>query len=303
MDTASRHFYLVLMKYEISQRTGVSFQDFFVQVASIRWGTDFEARRPQGKEGDGKCDGYRVSNKCVFQAYGTRKMEPGPLCKKIKIDFEGALAEFGPKMAMWILVHNDTEGLPKKAHDLIFDLRALYPSITIEIMGPVHILDLADGISEEKRSLLCPNLPSDRDLRRVQFKEIDAIIAAINTTDIDPNTAPPRIPSSEKLSFNNFSPCVAEALKQGELVARTVGKYFEDTSRADLGNSVCERFKLIYQEKKKDETDPDTIYFSLAESVGGLGSGKARSSAVIGILAYLFHTCEIFEDTPKGDSE
>lgn len=300
MDTVSQNLYLVLVKYEIATRTGIAFQDFFVQAASICWGTDFEARRPQGKLGDGKCDGYRVSNKCVFQAYGTRKMEPAPLCNKIKEDFEGARAEFGAKMKKWILVHNDFDGLPKTAHDLIIKLREDNPDIEIEIIGAPHLLELATDIPERKRHLLCPNLPSDRDLRRVQFKEIDAVIAAIHTADIDPNIAPPRIPSATKLSHNQFSPFVSMALKQSELAARTVGKYFEDTSRADVGNSVCEKFKLLYQAKKKEGADPDTIYFALAESVGGLSGDRARSSTVMGVLAYLFHTCEIFEDAPNG---
>ena len=300
MDKTSRNIYLLQVKYEIAIRTGITFQDFFVQIASQLWGTDFEARRPQGKLGDGKCDGYRVSKKQIFQAYGTRKMQAPALEAKIQEDFDGALKEFGGDMKMWTLVHNDSDGLPRTSHDLIIALRKKHPAMEIEVVGAPQLLSMADDIPEKKWPLLCPNLPSDRDLRRVQFKEIDEVVMAISTAAIDPDQVPLRIPSLEKLSYNNFSPFVAAALKQGEIVARTVGKYFEDTSRADVGNVVCEKFKLLYGEKKQEGSDPDSIYFSLAESVGGLGADRARSSAVMGLLAYLFHTCEIFEDVPQG---
>jgi hypothetical protein len=303
MDRASKNIYLLQIKYEIAVRTGIAFQDFFVLVASHLWGSDFEARRPQGQLGDGKCDGYRASKRQVFQAYATRKMQATALEKKIQEDFDGALEEFGDGMKKWTLVHNDSEGLPKTSHKLVIVLREKHPEVEIEVIGAPHLLSMADDVPEKKWPLICPNLPSDRDLRRVQFKEIDEVVMAISIAAIDLSQVPPRIPSSEKLSHNNFSPLVAEALKQGEIVARTVGKYFEDTSRADVGNIVCEKFKLLYRELKHEGVDPDSIYFSLAESVGGLGADRARSSAVIGLLAYLFHTCEIFEDVPQGAAQ
>ena len=291
------------VKYEIAVRTGIAFQDFFVQIASQLWGSDFEARRPQGKLGDGKCDGYRVSTKQVFQAYGTRKMQAATLEAKIQEDFDGALKEFGEDMKNWTLVHNDSDGLPKTSHDLIIALRRKHPNLVIEVIGAPQLLGLANDVHEKKWPLICPHLPTDRDLRRVQFKEIDEVVMALNAAAIDPNQSPPRIPSPEKLSYNNFSSFVAAALKQGEIVARTVGKYFEDTSRAEVGNIVCEKFKLQYQEMKHEGADPDSIYFSLAESVGGLGTDRIRTSAVMGLLAYLFHTCEIFEDVPQGAAQ
>lgn len=303
MDKASQSIYLLQVKYEIAIRTGIAFQDFFVLIASHLWGSDFEARRPQGQLGDGKCDGYRASKGQVFQAYGSRKMQATVLEKKIQEDFCGALEEFGDTMKKWTLVHNDSDGLPKTSHDLVIALRKKHPEIEIEIIGAPTLLSMADDVPGKKWPLICPNLPTDRDLRRVQFKEIDEVVMAIDTAAIDPSLVPPRVPSSEKLSHNNFSPFVAEALKQGEIVARTVGKYFEDTSRADVGNIVCEKFKLLYSELKGEGIDPDSIYFTLAQSVGGLGADRTRSSAVMGLLAYLFHTCEIYEDVPQDAAQ
>lgn len=177
MDQDAHKLYLLVVDAEIARRTGDGFHDYFVRLASLRWGADFEIRRPQGCLGDGKCDGYRVSTKTVFQAYGPRRMEARELLRKIQIDFEGARAAFGARMAGWTLVHNDAEGLPKEAHDLILALRLAHPDLAITVCGPTQLLALAAEMNGPQLALLCPQMPRVRYPPTRAVSHMDALVA------------------------------------------------------------------------------------------------------------------------------
>jgi len=299
MDQSTLRLYLLHARYELGNRLGTSFQDFFAALASHRWGTDFEARRAQGSLGDGKCDGFHVPDGRVFQCYAPRRMEARELLAKIREDFAGAKAEFGSRMRGWTLVHNDDEGLPKEAHDLIIRLREDNPALSITVTGPEQLLQLVAELEPTSLMILLPAVPAPREIRRVQFAEIDALIKELDDLDVPVDGDCPIIePSPEKLAHNGFASHVEEALKQGHLGAAQFERYFADTSRADSGNRVAARFKRVYADCRREGLGSDETFYALAEAVGGLAGSKARSATIIGLLAYLFHTCEVFENPP-----
>ena len=109
-------FYAALARNELLKRRGTAFQDFFIEVGHARWAPDFEGRRPQGRIGTKKCDGYRPSDRTVFQCYAPRDMQPRPLCDKIDEDYSGAVDNHQrTPIRKWVLVHNDHEELPTGA--------------------------------------------------------------------------------------------------------------------------------------------------------------------------------------------
>ena len=76
-------------------------------------------------------------------------------------------------------------------------------------------------------------------------------------------------------------------------------EYFGDTSRLDTGNRIAERFRREYALRRGNGQSPPQIFFGLLNMVGqGLDCEPKRQAAIIGLIAYLFHTCEIFEPVP-----
>lgn len=116
LDAYEQFLYGLLLDEALRNKTGEEFQSFFAQVGEALWGTDFEGRRPQGRLGDGKCDGYHHPSKTVFQCYAPREMRPNDLTKKIDDDFAGARKHFKRDMRAWTLIHNDREDLPHTSH-------------------------------------------------------------------------------------------------------------------------------------------------------------------------------------------
>lgn len=303
LDHFEFNFFSVLARNALLSKQGTAFQDFFVEFGHYRWAPDFEGRRAQGKLGDKKCDGYRPSDCTVFQCYAPRAMQAAPLCKKIEEDYLGALSHAATTpIKKWTLVHNDPEELPTTAHELVISLRAKRNAVPIEIMGLVPLLSTIMELPRERLQLLFPHGLTARDLRQINYRDIDELIESIGVLEYEPVATPPEAPSASKITHNGFSESVASILKAGFLVQPKFASYFADTSRATVGNRIAERFKLLYRANADAGMDSDQIFFSLAEAVGGLASEKSRRAAIIGLITYMFHSCEIFEDAPAGVS-
>lgn len=301
IEAVERNFYAVLAESALLRKQGEEFQGFFVDVATALWGADFEGRRPQGRLGDKKCDGYRVSTKAVFQCYAPRTMEAKTLEKKISDDFDGAKKHFGDRMQEWILVHNDWDELPTTSHEMIISLRENNKEIKIEVWGPRILFQNIMGLEADKLRILFPGVPGAKELLRVNFAEIDALVKLIDQTDPDPSLEVPTAPSQNKISHNDLPEHVAALLRTEQIVANRFAAYFADTSRAEVGNRVSDRFKREYRTRQNLGQDPQQIFHGLIELAGGLDCEPKRRTTVIGLIAYLFHCCDIFEDVQSPE--
>jgi hypothetical protein len=124
MTEADRALIAVMLENVLLAKTEQAFEDFFVQAGTTLWGRDFEPWRPQGRIGDMKCDGYRISEKAVFQCHAPEKFVAASVAKKIRVDFTEARNAFGSKLEKWVFVHNHRDGLPAEAEMLVLNLRA-----------------------------------------------------------------------------------------------------------------------------------------------------------------------------------
>ncbi len=122
------------------------------------WGPDFEPWRPQGRLGDMKCDGYRISKKAVFQCHAPEKFDASKVADKIRADFSGARDNFGDKMQKWVFVHNHKDGLPAEAGMLVLELRDGHPNITIESWTPDDLMQQLLKLPESDLGNLFPFL-------------------------------------------------------------------------------------------------------------------------------------------------
>ena len=81
MPGADRVLFNVFLEYALLEKKGQEFQAFFVRAATTLWERDFQPWRPQGNLGDWKCDGYRISEKAVFQCYAPEQFEASKVKK------------------------------------------------------------------------------------------------------------------------------------------------------------------------------------------------------------------------------
>ena len=127
MDAVSETFYALHFKIAFLEKKGTTFQDWFVKLAGYALGSDFEAVRPYGGQGDWKCDGRQLSTGTIFQCYAPEAATEQKTIAKIDTDFAGAFAEWPNFMRAWTLVHNDPRGVPPAVANHLDQKRQSYP--------------------------------------------------------------------------------------------------------------------------------------------------------------------------------
>lgn len=162
INGADRVLLTALLRSALLTHKGQAFEDFFTRCGTILWGQDFEPWRPQGRLGDRKCDGYRASDKTVFQCYAPDHFVASAVASKIREDFVGAHANFGADIRKWVFVHNQDTGIPAEAGQLVVDLRAKHPSIEIEIWAPSNLSQQLLKLPSSDLGNLFPELVRDQ---------------------------------------------------------------------------------------------------------------------------------------------
>jgi hypothetical protein len=299
-DEEQRDVICVIVQNKILSSLGNAFQDLFGNIAEAVWSVDFERRRPQGSFGDQKCDGYKVSEKCVFQCYGPRELLGSKAKTKIAEDFQGALKHFGANMQKWVFVHNDLEGPPTEAHNAIIELRSANPNLKIEMWGPNQLMGMVCNAPIAALKTVVPVFPLPRSIRHLLFKDLDAIVSHID--GVEPKSGQTiTAPSREKLEHNNLSDYIEGMLRHGQMAAARIEEYFRETTRAEKGEKIAEFFRREYKDCKAKGSHPDSIFQRLIDLAGGLARPPNEIAVVIGLVAYFFHSCDVFENPTMSD--
>lgn len=136
------------------QKKEKEFESFFADIMEAAYPNDFERIRPNGSEGDGKCDGYLPSRRAVYQCYAPRIINSSKTIAKIDADFKGAVEFWKDKMTEWVFVFNDERGMPPEISIKLANLRQEYPSIVITRIGYIGLKTISLRIPSDIFSLL-----------------------------------------------------------------------------------------------------------------------------------------------------
>ena len=203
MPGADRVLYAVMLENALLEKKEQAFEDFFVLAGTSLWKQDFEPWRPQGRLGDMKCDGYRISEKAVFQCHAPEKFEASKVAAKIRADFVGARDNFGAKMQKWVFVHNHKDGLPAEAAMLVLELREGHPNITIETWTPHDLIQQILKLPESDIGILFPTLVKGQNLSEATLELLEKFVKENRTTapgiDVEPQYQLNRLPLDDAL--------------------------------------------------------------------------------------------------------
>ena len=298
MDEVQEAFYRLRFREAFLEKKGTEFQDWFVKLAGYAFGSDFEAVRPYGNQGDRKCDGRRISTGTIFQCYAPYQMNETQLNKKINEDFLGAYENW-ENMVEWVLVHNDTRGLPATSGELIARLRREYPNVKIEVWTEAKLQELTIALSLYAHQALFGYAPSKTGAELLMLADLKPIIDALQRTDPIPGQEPLTPPSVDKLTKNSLSDDAASLLQVGRRKEALVETWFSKSPNADLGESIAEAFRCRYEQLKASGKSADEIFMHLQQYAGTSGEPKQQNAA-LAVLSYFFERCDIFEDPEAG---
>ncbi len=296
LDPLQRYFYRQAFEIDFLKKEGTAFEDFFADIMEKAHPEDFVRVRPYGNEGDKKCDGYIMSSDSLFAVYAPREMKQDKLIAKMNSDFSGALVKWGDKMQEWTFVHNDKDGFPPTATQLIRKLKS-ENKIEMGVLGESRLKEITMGLSLSNLEDLFGIVPTIADLHSIDFQDLRHVIQAIQTAPLifDPN-AQIKAPSPEKIKKNDLSPDVALFLSTGRQREQLVADFIDMHPDPLLGERIAQEFHNRYASLRDTDIDADTIFQELLHFAGGLEGTPKRSASVLAVLAYLFERCDIFED-------
>ena len=296
MDEVQAAFYRVLLHVAFLEKKGTEFQDWFVRLAGYAFGPDFEAVRPYGSQGDLKCDGRRISTGTIFQCYAPYNHGDSELNKKIDKDFHGAREHWSTWMSEWVLVHNDTRGLPPSSSQLLDRLRKDHRNLRIEVWTEPKLQEIAARLPLRAHQALFGYAPSKTGVETLMLEDLKPVVEALQRTDTVPGQEPLTLPSVDKIARNSLSEEAAGLLELGRRKEFLVETWFSRSPNAELGERIAEAFRRRYAELKENDRRPDAIFTHL-QQYAGMGGEPAQQSAALAVLSYFFERCDIFEDS------
>ncbi|ATF04085.1 hypothetical protein PhaeoP75_04487 (plasmid) [Phaeobacter gallaeciensis] len=295
MDSLQRAFFQLKFRIAFLERKAKAFEDLFSRIMGHAAPGDFQAVRPYGNRGDLKCDGYRVSDKTVFQCYAPSFMKLANLLAKMDEDFNGAVAHWGNRMDRWSFVHNEDDGLPADATQKLADLGTANPTIHLDQTGYSELFAVVMALSVPQLEDLFGSVPSQRTMAQLDYEALRPVVSLIQKLSPDDNP-PLSAPSASKLDANDLSADAAELLRQGRRREPLVERFFNDWPDPSFGEEIAQGFRERYQALKAEDLSPDQIFTALQTFAGGMEGTPAHQAAVLAVMSYFFERCDIFED-------
>jgi len=306
MTAEQRYWWRVGLELKLRKCHGDAFQEFFCSMMLKVHGDDFVRVRAFGQLGDKGCDGYLQSIGQVFQCYGA--LDGGGIRKvayligKMDEDYLKAAKAVGPIMKEWHMVHNFVDGLPIEAVEKLEQIRKSDKERKFGFISMEGFEERIFGLDAAKIEDLLGPAATARDAHNLQPVELRDLIAAVAAAadEIKPSDDPIGPVPSEKLIFNKLPGHWHSLIAGGWQNAHHVAKYLNRHYDPLTGERIAQMFRNRYQYLKAQNLQPSAIMAELYEMVTGIGRvTPARQVAAQAILAFLFESCDIFEDQPS----
>lgn len=309
MDRTQRKIYQMSFKIAFLESRADEFENLFSRIMGHAFPGDFQPARIHGKLGDLKCDGYRKSDKTVFQCYGPETTNLAEWLRKIDEDFNGAAGEWGERMERWVFVHNRVDGPPAHVKRKLLDLDAENPSIEVTHIGYSELHDIVMELSLIKLEDLFGLVPSEQTIIDLDFEALYPVLSRIQEVmDIDKQIKTPAIieeiprPSALKIKANELSATNEFLLRYGRRGEPLVEEFFNNSPNTELVEIIAQEFTNRYQKLRDTGRSADEILTEFRKMAGGLGGNSSREAASLAVLSYFFERCDIFEDhSGEGD--
>lgn len=300
-----RSWWKIALELKLRKSSGESFQEFFSTVMGKVHGDDFIKIRPFGSLGDKGCDGYLQSCGQVFQCYGALNGDGGKvdyLIGKMGTDFDKAAKGVPSLMKEWHMVHNLVDGLPIEAVQKLDVLRNDNPSIKFGFIGLEGLEQRIFDLPQQDIEALLGVAANNHDTQNLQTAELLELIKAVSkeADAIRFDVSAIRPVPADKLDLNDLPSHWRYLIAGGWQNAHLVGGYFSRHPNPLTGEAVAQYFRARYSYLKEQNLLPGAIMSSLYETITGQGSvPPTKQVAAQALLAYLFESCDIFEDVKK----
>jgi hypothetical protein len=291
------HYHEIVFRVQCHERKAADFQRFFEDIM-VRHDPTFTPVKPHGNQGDWKNDGWIPASGTVFQCYAPEELDANQLVKKVRADFDGALAKWTGKMKAWTFVYAAQGKLPPFVVSLIEDLRSAHPDLTIDTWNHERLWQIVRNLSAEARSAILGAVPSVSEVITTTAEEIHVLLGYLARQQHTPSDSGTQLLDLiPKLDFNQLGVSTRGFIELGLPVAHTVADYLsrhpDPGFSSIISQSLAERYRTL---RSEHPADSDHIFYSLIRwTQAGKPDDLHFFWAAVGIVAHYFELCDIFE--------
>jgi hypothetical protein len=306
MTKEEKYIARLIFKNKLYEADKQSFEDLFTKVMEAS-DSGFKQIKPQGKYGDGKCDGFNSILGIYYQVYAPENLSGNEKTANKKLDDAVAgiikfwkANNFDVKKCFFV-VNDKFQHLYATAHTNAKSVSLKY-DIDCEMFTCRNLMDLFLSLDEDSIINIIGIIPDPLNISTVDYSIMSEVIGfLLKSKGHNIKEAIPSNPDFEnKIIFNRLSTAVSSFLSAGQRQYYVIKDYFELNSKFDK-----EELRLIFndfynqakQEIPDSETKSDEIFQYIVEK-SCPQDNFIFYNAVYVLMAYYFEYCDIFE-TPS----
>lgn len=314
MNSEQKQIARIMFQNKVLRASGTAFEDIFTQVMDSSE-SGFRQIKPQGRTGDRKNDGYIKSKGTFFQVYSPEepgsKSSPSKAIKKASEDFAGLAEYWGQfcEVREYFFVYNDK-------------YRGSYPEVEKALAGIKSNHDLDDSgvilakdienwvfkLTDDQIKAIVGFLPSPDAIAGVDYSCFTEVVEHVMNQFKPIKEGDLIAPDfDEKLEYNKLGREVQAFLNRAFFQVQEVEGYFElnsEFTRQSVRDRVKNMYMMAIEEYRGYDiaSKSDHIFWSLVKAMEPGGSSTAEAAAksiqdaIFVLVAYYFHSCDIFEN-------
>jgi len=306
MTKEEKYIARLMFKISIYEADKQAFEDLFTKIKQNE-DSNFKQVKPQGRIGDGKCDGFNYATGEYYQVYAPEELtgNESTLLSKMDASIKGLIdfweeKEFNVNKFYFVVKDNY-----KNVYALLYtNAKAIATKygIECEILTCKNIEDAFSKLNEDKIIDIIGIIPDPLNIDNVEYDVMKEVI------DFLLKSKGPKIKElipihpdfEKKISFNLLSNVVSEFLNAGQRQSFVIKEYFELNSKF-IKEELRQIFNDTYQKSVIAIPDSKTKNDEVFQLIADKSSPKdnfAVHNAVYVLMAYYFEYCDIFE-TPN----
>lgn len=308
MTKEEKYLARIIFKSKIYAADKQAFEDLFTKIKESE-DENFKQVKPQGRLGDGKCDGFNAVTGEYYQVYAPESLDGKEEKAKTKMSASvSGLIDFWTKnnfevKKFYFVVKDDYKHVYASLYTNAKTI-AIDHKIECEILTCKHLEDTFLKLDEDKMTnvLELVAIPNPSNIENVEYGIMQEVIEFLLNKSIPKmNEVIPLNPDFErKIIFNKLTVVVSDFLNAGQRQNFIVKDYFEINSKF-IKDELRQTFNNIYNKAVKEVPDSDTKNDEVFQYIVEKSSPRnnfAFFSAVYVLMAYYFEYCDIFE-TPN----
>lgn len=307
MTKEEKYLARLILKSKFFTADKQAFEDLFTKIMQNA-DSNFKQIKPQGKLGDGKCDGFNNITGEYYQVYAPEELSGNEsvMISKMDSSIVGLLefwTEKGFKVNKFNFVIKDNY---KNVYALVYtNAKAIETKFNIkcEVLTCKDIEDLCLKLEDEKLiDVLDILIPDPTNIGNIDYGILKEVIDYILNYEV-PNSKEniPLNPNFEnKIIFNSLSKVIADFLNAGRRQNYVISDYFELNSKF-IKEELRQIFSNLYQQLLLEIPDSPSKSDIVFQSIVTKSCPKnivVFQSAVYILMSYYFEYCDIFE-TPN----